>query len=54
MRFVEVRAGATDLDGRVQLLDGVRAGDRVVVYSLRALGAYSRVEVVERLPGVAP
>jgi HlyD family secretion protein len=54
LRFVEVRAGATDLDGRVQLLDGVRAGDRVVVYSQGALGAHSRVKVVERLPGVAP
>ncbi len=54
LRFGEVRAGATDLDGRVQILSGLRAGDQVVVHSLRALSAYSSVEVVDRLPGVAP
>ncbi|MEW6333351.1 MAG: efflux RND transporter periplasmic adaptor subunit [Thermodesulfobacteriota bacterium] len=54
LRFAPVRVGATDLDGRVQILEGIRAGERVVVYSQRALGSRSRVKVVERLEGVSP
>lgn len=54
LRFVPVRVGASDLDGRVQILEGVKAGERVVVYSQRALGPRSRITVVERLEGVSP
>ena len=54
LRFAPARIGETDLDGRVQILDGLEVGAQVVVYSQRALGARSRVKVVERLPGVAP
>lgn len=54
LRFAPVRAGASDLDGLVQILSGLSVGDQVVVHSLRALSARSRVEVVEHLPGVAP
>jgi len=53
LEFAGVKAGATDLDGRIQILDGVWPGEQVVVHSQRALNASSRVEVVERLPGVA-
>ena len=52
LRFASVKAGASDLDGRMQILDGLRAGVRVVVYSQRALDARSRIRVVERLSGV--
>jgi hypothetical protein len=38
----------------VQILDGIKADERVVVYSQRALGPRSRVKVVERLEGVSP
>lgn len=51
-RFVPVKAGSTDLDGRVQVLEGLKAGERVVVYSQRSLNDRSRVKIVERLPGV--
>lgn len=54
LRFAPVRVGSQDLDGRVQILEGLRDGERVVVYSQKALGARSRIKVVERLPGVAP
>lgn len=50
-RFVPVRTGASDLDGRVQVLDGVAAGERVVQFSQRSLDRRSRLRVVERLPG---
>ncbi len=54
LRFAPIKVGATDLDGRVQILEGIKAGDRVVVYSQRALGPRSRVKIVERLEGVSP
>jgi HlyD family secretion protein len=52
LRFAPVKLGAADLDGRVQILDGLKAGARVVVYSQRALAADSRFNVVDSLPGV--
>jgi HlyD family secretion protein len=52
LRFAPVKLGAADLDGRVQILDGLKAGVRVVVYSQRALAADSRFKVVDSLPGV--
>lgn len=49
LAFVPVRTGAIGLDGRVQLLSGVKAGDAVVVYSQKPLAPGDRVQVVERL-----
>jgi RND family efflux transporter MFP subunit len=54
LRFAPIKVGATDLDGRVQIIEGIKAGERVVVYSQRALGPRSRVKIVERLEGVSP
>jgi multidrug efflux pump subunit AcrA (membrane-fusion protein) len=54
LRFAPVKVGTTDIDGLVQILDGTQAGDRVVVYSRRALTARSRIKVVDRLEGVSP
>lgn len=53
LRFAPIKVGATDLDGRVQILDGLKVGERVVVYSQRALGPRSRVKVVESLTGAS-
>jgi len=52
--FTPIEVGATDLDGHVQVRQGLNAGDRVVVYSHRALTPSSRIKVVDRLPGVQP
>lgn len=54
LRFTPVRLGASDLDGRVEVLEGLTEGERIVVYSERALGARSRIEVVDRLAGARP
>ncbi len=54
LHFTPVRTGANDLEGRVQVVDGLRGGEHVVVYSQRDLRARSRIAVVERMPGVAP
>ena len=50
-RFTPVTLGAADLEGHVQVREGLRAGDRVVVYSAKALKANSRITVVDRIPG---
>lgn len=57
--FAPVRLGTSSLDGQVQVLDGLKAGDTVVVFSQKALTAGARVQVVPALvptapPGAAP
>lgn len=47
--FTPVQLGAHSLDGQVQVLSGVQAGDEVVVYSQKALSAGARVQVVDAL-----
>lgn len=49
LRFAPVRAGVGDLEGRVQIVDGLKGGERVVVYSRKALDADTRIKVVEKL-----
>lgn len=49
LRFAPVTTGATDLDGRVQILDGLAVGERIVVYSARSLTPRSRIKVVKSL-----
>lgn len=52
--FTPVRVGPASLDGQVQVLDGIKAGDEVVVYSEKALTAGSRIKVVDQLAGSKP
>lgn len=52
--FAPVKLGTTDLDGRVQVLDGVEVGEQVVLYRHRAIDGGSRIKIVERVPGVSP
>ncbi|MEO6992223.1 MAG: efflux RND transporter periplasmic adaptor subunit [Lacunisphaera sp.] len=52
--FAPITAGASDLDGRVQVLGGLERSARVIVYSQRSLGAHTRVKIVSRLPGGSP
>lgn len=47
--FTPVQLGAHSLDGQVQVLEGLKPGDEVVVYSQKALSAGSRVQVVDAL-----
>ena len=54
LRFAPVRLGQSGLDGRVQVLDGLKAGDRVVVYSEKELSSGSRVKVVDNLTPRVP
>ena len=51
LRFAQVSTGASDLDGQVQIRDGLTAGEQVVVYSQKALAARSRIKVVQSIGG---
>lgn len=52
--FTPVTLGRGDLDGYVQVVAGLKAGDRIIVYSEKALHRGSNIDVVERIPGVSP
>lgn len=54
LRFVVLKLGVADLDGFVQVREGLVEGDQVVLYSEKALTTRSRVHVVERIAGVSP
>lgn len=49
LEYVLVRLGVSDLEGQVQVLDGLKAGDSIVVYSQKALKDNTRIKVVESL-----
>lgn len=53
IQFSPISLGASDLDGAVQVSEGLKQGDQVVAYSEQALTARSRIHVVERIPGLA-
>lgn len=54
LEFAPLLLGRGDLAGRVQVVEGLAVGDRVVVYSETALTARSRIRVTDRLPGSPP
>ena len=54
LHFVPVRLGVADLDGHVQVLEGLAPGDAVVVHSRRPLTERSRVSVQTTLAGGVP
>lgn len=54
LRFTPVRLGAADLDGMVQVREGLRSGDLIVTYSEKSITARSRIKVVEQVAGVTP
>ena len=51
LQFVPVKLGASDLNGRVQVREGVVVGDQVVTYSEKTLTAKSRIKVVDHIAG---
>ncbi len=53
LRFVPVKVGAEGLDGKVQIVEGVKAGDEIVVYSESELKDDSRIKVLASLGGKA-
>ena len=49
--FVAIKLGGSSLDGTVQVLEGLGAGDEIIVHSERELSEGSRVKVLEQLAG---
>jgi HlyD family secretion protein len=54
LHLAPVCLGQSGLDGRVQVLDALKAGDRVVVYSEKELTADARIKIVDSLTARAP
>jgi HlyD family secretion protein len=52
--FRPVQVGITTLDGRTQIVDGLKAGDEVVVHSERALQSDTRVRIVPAIVDASP
>lgn len=52
VRFRPVSLGIADLEGHVQVREGLKVDDQVVIYSENALNEHSRILVVDRVPGV--
>ncbi len=52
LEYVPVRLGASDLDGQVQVLNGLKNDDHIVVYSQKALKDDTRIKVVEALVAI--
>jgi len=51
LSFAPVKLGASDLDGFVQVLDGLSANVQVIVYSEQALTTKSRINIVKNIAG---
>ncbi len=54
LQFSPVKLGASDLNGYVQVREGLKNGDQIVNYSEKALTLRSRIHVLDHIPGVAP
>ncbi|MBK7162403.1 MAG: efflux RND transporter periplasmic adaptor subunit [Sphingomonadales bacterium] len=50
LEFVKVKIGAQNLDGWVQILDGLETGEQIILHSAKALSANSRFSIVRSLP----
>jgi len=53
LRFVPVKTGAEGMDGKMQIVEGLKVGDELVVYSERDLKDDSRIKVVDSLAETA-
>lgn len=51
LHFSPIKAGASDLNGAIQVSEGVSIGDQIVVYSEKILTEKSRFTIVDQIPG---
>lgn len=51
LHFTAIKLGVSDLDGNVQVREGLNIGDKIVLYSEKALTPRSRIHIAERLVG---
>ena len=48
--FAVVKLGAQDNEGWVQILSGLKKGEKIVIHSAKALSDSSRISIVDKLP----
>lgn len=53
LHFTAVKLGSSDLDGYVQVIEGLSNGDEIVIYSEKALKPHSRIHVVKQIHGAS-
>jgi RND family efflux transporter MFP subunit len=53
LQFTPITLGTADLEGQVQVSSGLQIGDKIIVYSAKALTSHSNIDVVAQIPGVA-
>ena len=54
LHFTSIKLGVSDLNGYVQVIEGLNDGDQIVTYSEKALKASSRTNIVDQIAGVSP
>lgn len=52
LRFIPVTLGLSDLNGDVQVREGLTGGEQIIVYSEKALTTHSRIHVSEKIQGM--
>lgn len=52
LSFTPISLGDADLEGQVQVRNGLEVGETVVVYSAKALSAHNQIDIVAQIPGV--
>lgn len=52
LSFTPISLGEADLDGQVQVRNGLEVGESVVVYSAKALTSHNQIDIVDQIPGV--
>jgi hypothetical protein len=53
LHFTPIKLGVSDLNGSVQVCEGLKNGDQVVIYSEKMLTSHSRIHVVDHITGVS-
>ncbi len=49
--FTPITVGASNLEGNTQVISGLKEGDKIVVYSKKALTAQTKIHIVEQISG---
>lgn len=52
LHFTQISLGSADLEGRVQVKEGLKIGDQIVSYSETALKENKRIRIVDQIAGV--
>lgn len=53
LQFIEIKLGRSNLEGDVQVLDGLSENDQIVLYSEKPLNAKNRLRIVKNLAGTS-